>query len=139
MFFPASSIKLINQYAITSYSIDFSDLDNSGNILNQDLKFFNHHIKHNDRSVLQLSELGIGITFAPQNFFQPVIIRNINIKDGYYNYIDSNEPNASFNSFVGFSNNTSFSFQNFEYKRANSIIQIDGIFLENSPARLMGS
>ena len=69
LLFPASSIKLINQYAVTSYSIDFSDLDNSGNILNQDLKFFNLHIKHNDKSVLKLRELGIGITFAPQNFF----------------------------------------------------------------------
>ena len=138
LLFPATSIKLINQYAITSYSIDFSDLDNSGNILNQDLKFFNLHIKHNDRSVLQLSELGIGITFAPQNFFQPVIIRNINIKDGYYNYIDSNEPNASFNSFVGFSNNTSFSFQNFEYKRDESIIVINGDLFGKLPDLING-
>ena len=108
MFFPASSIKLINQYAITSYSIDFSEVDNSGNILNQDFKFFNLHIKHNGKSVLQLSELSIGITFIPQSFFQPINIRIINIKDGYYYHSDYFESNASLNSFIGFSNNSSF-------------------------------
>ena len=63
LFFPISSIKIVNQYAITSYIIDFSDIDNSGNILNQNFKFLDFHIMQNDRSVLQLKELELGISF----------------------------------------------------------------------------
>ena len=138
LFFPASSIKFINQYAVTSYTIDFSEVDNSGNILNQDFKFSNLHIKHNGKSVLKLRELRIGITFIPQSFFQPINIRIINIKDGYYYHSDYFESNKSLNSFIGFSNNSSFSFQNFKYKRANSIIQIDGDLFRKFSGSLNG-
>ncbi len=55
--FPASVIKAIDQYALPSYTIDFSELQNTGNILNQNLKFFDIHIMSNDRSILKIEEL----------------------------------------------------------------------------------
>ena len=73
---------------IASYKIQFSELDNSGNILNQNFKFYNLHIKHNDKTFLKLRELGLGISLKPHNFFQPVSITTVNIQDGYYNYSD---------------------------------------------------
>tara|TARA_Y100001935_G_C17306934_1_gene512915 strand:- start:536 stop:3964 length:3429 start_codon:yes stop_codon:yes gene_type:complete len=138
LLFPASSIKFINQYAISSYTIDFSDLRNSGNILNQDLKFSNIHIKHNDRSVLKVGELVLGISFKPQKILQPVSIRIINIKDGYYNQLDFFKSNPSFAGFIGFSDDSYFSFQNFEYKRDNSVILINGDLFGKFPGSLNG-
>ena len=96
LLFPASSIKIIDQYVIASYKIQFSDLDNSGNILNQNFKFYNLHIKHNDKSLLKLGELELGISLKPQNFFQPVSITNVSIQDGYYNHSDFSASNSFF-------------------------------------------
>ena len=124
--FPASSIKIIDQYAITSYKIDFSDLDNSGNILNQNFKFYNLHIKHNDKSLLKLRELEIGILLKPQNFFRPLSITTVTIQDGYYNYSDFSASNSSFAKFIDFNKNSSLSFKNFEFKRDNSNVIING-------------
>ncbi len=138
LFFPSSSIKTINKYAVHSYTIDFSDLDNSGNILNQNLKFFNLHIKHDERLVLKVEELVLGISFKPQNFFQPVIVRAINIKDGYYDHSDSSESNSSFANFVNFNNNSSLSFNNFEYKKDDSTIIINGDLFGKFPSTFNG-
>ena len=67
-------------------------------------------------TVLKLRELRIGITFIPQSFFQPINIRIINIKDGYYYHSDYFESNKSLNSFIGFSNNSSFYFRTLNIK-----------------------
>ena len=72
LFFPVSSIKIVNQYAVIPYTINFSNIENTGNILNQNLKFFDLHIKQNDRSTLKLKELELGISIKPQIFLQPV-------------------------------------------------------------------
>ena len=138
LFFPISTIKILNQYAITSYIIDFSDLDNSGNILNQNFKFSDFHIMQNDRSVLQLKELELGISFKPQNFFQPIRIRTINIKEGYYHQSDFSSSNSSFTNFLDFASNLSLSFQNFEYKRDDSTIIINGDLFGKFPGPLNG-
>ena len=138
LLFPVSSIKFINQYAITSYTIDFSELDNSGNLLNQDLQFFNLHIKHNNRSVLQLKELRLGISIKPQNFYQPVTIRTININDGYYNHSDFPSSSLTFANFVNFNDGSSISFKNFEYKRDDSIVTINGDLFGKFPTSLNG-
>ena len=102
LLFPASSIKIIDQYVIASYKIQFSDLDNSGNILNQNFKFYNLHIKHNDKTFLKLRELGLGISLKPHNFFQPVSITTVNIQDGYYNYSDFSSSSSTFANFIDF-------------------------------------
>ena len=138
LLFPVTSIKIINQYALNSYTIDFSDLDSSGNVLNHNFSFFDLHIKHNDRSVLQLKELSLGISFTPQKFFQPINIRNINIKDGYYNHINSSLTNSSLTNFLSLNDSSSISFQNFEYKRDNSTIIINGDLFGKFPSSLNG-
>ena len=138
LFFPISSIKIVNQYAISSYIIDFSDLDNSGNVLNQNLKFSDLHVIQNERSVLQLKELELGISFKPQNFFQPISIRTINIKDGYYHQPDFSSFNSPFTNFLDFASNLSLSFQNFEYKRDDSTIIINGDLFGKFPGQLTG-
>ena len=138
LFFPASSIKIVDQYAITSYSIDFSDLENSGNVINQNLKFFDLHIKYNEKSVLKLRELELGISFIPQNFFKPLSLRIINIKDGYYKHIYLSESNSSFVNFVAFDDESSLSFQNFEYKKDDSAIVINGDLFGKFPNSFNG-
>ena len=50
LLFPNSVVKSIDQYAIPSYSIEFSKLQNSGNVLNQNLQFFDFHIMKNDKT-----------------------------------------------------------------------------------------
>ena len=138
LFFPVSSIKIVNQYAVTPYTIDFSNLENSGNILNQNLKFFDLHIKQNDRSMLKLKELGLEISIKPQNFLQPVNIRTINIKDGYYHHSDFSTSNSFFTNFVNFNENLFLSFNNFEYKRDDSKIIINGDLFGKFPRSLNG-
>ena len=138
LLFPAGSIKIIDQYAITSYEIDFSDLDNSGNILNQNFKFYNLHVKHNDKSLLKFRELGLGISLKPQNFLQPVSITTLSIQDGYYNHSDFSKSNSSFANFIEFNKNSSLSFRNFEFKRNNSSVKINGDLFGEFPISLNG-
>ena len=138
LLFPASSIKIIDQYVIASYKIQFSDLDNSGNILNQNFKFYNLHIKHNDKTFLKLRELGLGISLKPHNFFQPVSITTVNIQDGYYNYSDFSSSSSSFANFIDFNKNSSFSIKNFEFKRGNSTVIINGDLFGKFPSSLNG-
>ena len=136
--FPASSIKIVNQYAINSYKIDFSDLDNFGDILNQNFKFYDLHIKYNDRSLLKLRELELGISLKPQNFFQPISITTLNIQDGFYNHSDFSSSNISFTNFVDFNKNSSLSFKNFELKGDNSSLIINGDLFGKFPSSLNG-
>ncbi len=138
LLFPASSVKIVNQYAIPSFTINFSNIDNSGNILNQNFKFFDLYIEHNDRPVLQLKELGLGISFNPQKFFLLASITTINIKDGYYIHSDISSTNSPITSFIDFSNNSSFSFENFKYKRDNSSILINGNLFGKFPSAFSG-
>ena len=123
---------------MTSYKIDFSDLDNSGNILNQNFKFLDFHIMHNDRSVLQLKELELGISLKPQNFFRPIRIRTVNIKNGYYHQSDFSSSNSSFTNFLDLASNLSLSFKNFEYIRDDSTIIINGDLFGKFPDSLNG-
>ena len=138
LLFPASSIKILDKYAISSYIINFSELNKSGDILNQNFKFSNFHIMHNERSVLQLNELELGISFKPQNLFQPIRIRTLNIKDGYYNQSDFSTSNSSFVNFVDLSNDLSLSFQDFEYIKDDSTIIINGDLTGKFPSSLNG-
>ena len=52
LLFPAKFLsKLLINMLLLFIKLNFSDLDNSGNILNQNFKFYNLHIKHNDKTV----------------------------------------------------------------------------------------
>ena len=138
LLFPVSSIKIMNQYAVTSYTIDFYNIENSGNIFHQNLKFFDVHVRQNDRSILQLKELGLGISFKPQNFFKPFNIRTINIKDGYYNHTDFSSSNSFFANFMNFNESSSLTFKNFKYKKYDSAIIINGDLFGKFPKSLNG-
>ena len=138
LLFPISSIKIVDKYAISSYSINFSDLDNSGDILNQNFKFSNFNIMYEGRSLLKLNELELGISFKPQNLIQPIRIRTINIRDGHYNQLDFSASNSSFVNFVDFSSDLSLSFQNFEYNQGDSNIIINGDLFGKFPSSLNG-
>jgi len=125
-FFPSTFIKTIDHFILSSYLIEFSKLENSGNALNQNLKFFDLQIIHNEKSILKAKKLELGLTFQPQIFFKPLTISNLLIKDGYFNHIDSSSIHASQNFLIDFSNEVSFSFQNFIYARNDSLIEING-------------
>ena len=56
-FAPWNLIKSIDQYVLTNYSIEFSELQSYGNALNRNLIFNNLHIIHNDRMLIQAAEL----------------------------------------------------------------------------------
>ena len=47
-FSPWVLIKTIDDYFLPSYSIDFSELESTGKVLNRNLKFFNLNIFHNE-------------------------------------------------------------------------------------------
>tara|TARA_B100001250_G_scaffold302403_1_gene264109 strand:- start:105 stop:3533 length:3429 start_codon:yes stop_codon:yes gene_type:complete len=124
--FPTSVFKAIDQYALPSYSIDFSELQNTGNPLNQNFKFFDINIMSKDRSILNIKELVLGVSFKPHVFFQPISINSITIKDGYFLKSDVSTSSSFQNLFVGLKDEVLLSFKNFKYQRNNSIIEING-------------
>jgi len=136
--FPASVIKAIDQYALPSYTIDFSELQNTGNILNQNLKFFDIHIMSNDRSILKIEELAAAISLKPYLFFQPISINSITIKDGYFLHSDLSTATSSQNFFDYFNNEVLLSFKNFKYQTSDSIIEINGELFGKLSSSLSG-
>ena len=116
---PSTFIKTIDHYFLSSYSIEFSKLRNSGNALNPNLQFSDFQIKHNEESLLKAKELDLGLTF------KPLSITSVLIKDGYFNHLDSSAA-AFQNNLLNFNNDISLSFHNFIYTRDNSTIAING-------------
>ena len=125
LLFPNSVVKTIDQYAIPSYSIEFSKLQNSGNVLNQNLQFFDFHIMKNDKSVLKLKELFLGFSFKPQYIFQPIRINAIAIEEGYLIQSDFMNSNSS-QLFVSLNETFLISFKNFKFQKNDSIFEING-------------
>ena len=125
-FSPSSLIKTIDRYFLPSYSIEFSELQSTGNALNRNLKFFNLNIFYNDRALIQTKEMELGLSLRPQNFFNLFNINSITIRDGYFddsNLIDGN----SYSSFlITYDQQISLSFNSFEYRRDDSILEING-------------
>ena len=77
-------IKSIDQYVLTNYSIEFSELQSYGNALNRNLIFNNLYIIHNDRMLIQAAEFELGLSFKPLNLFNFLNINRILIKDGFF-------------------------------------------------------
>ena len=136
--FPASVIKAIDQYALPSYSIDFSELQNTGNALNQNFKFFDIHIMKNDSSILKIKELALAASFKPQLFFQLISISSITIKDGYFLHSEISTSNSFQNFFVDLNDEVLLSFKNFKYQRNDSIIEINGDLFGKLSSSLSG-
>jgi hypothetical protein len=84
VFSPGSLIKSIDQYVLTTHSIEFSNLKSSGNILNRNLKFKNLSIKQNERVLILAEELELGFSLKPQSPFSFLNINRIDVKDGYF-------------------------------------------------------
>ena len=126
LLFPSDVIKTINKLALSSYSIEFSNLENSGNILNQNLKFFDMHIMQNDKSLLQIKEFSLGLSFKPHNIFRPINISAIVIEDGFFIQPKLLNSNRSKISFLDINDDISLSFKNLKYQKNDSIILING-------------
>ena len=125
-FSPWALIKTIDDYFLPSYSIDFSELESTGSALNRNLKFFNLNIFHNDKTLIKIKELDIGLSLKPQKFFYFLNINNIAIRDGYFDHSNIQSANSSPSFFLNFDEQISLSFKDFEYRRDDSILEING-------------
>ena len=125
-FSPWALIKTIDDYFLPSYSIDFSELESTGSALNRNLKFFNLNIFHNDKTLIKIKELDIGLSLKPQKFFYFLNINNIAIRDGYFDHSNIQSTNSSPSFFLNFDEQISLSFKDFEYRRDDSILEING-------------
>ena len=124
--FPSTVIRAIDEYAMPSYSIEFSGLDTSGNALNQNFKFSNIHITYNDMSLLKIKELSLGFSFKPHYIFQPINLNSIAINDGYFFQPFSSDSNSPQSLLFSFDDEISMSFKNFLYQTNNSAIEVNG-------------
>tara|TARA_Y100000996_G_scaffold293293_1_gene231915 strand:- start:10068 stop:13508 length:3441 start_codon:yes stop_codon:yes gene_type:complete len=125
-FSPQSLIKSIDDFALPTYSIEFSSIQSSGNALNRNLKFKNLSIMHNERALVLAKELELGLYFKPYNLFQFLNINNIVIKDGYFDHSNIRTSNSSHGSIANFSEEILLSFKNFKYQRDDSIFELNG-------------
>ena len=125
-FSPWALIKTIDDYFLPSYSIDFSELESTGNALNRNLKFFNLNIFHNDKTLIKIKELDIGLSLKPQKFFYFLNINNIAARDGYFDHSNMQSTNSSSAFLLNFDEQISLSFKDFEYRRDDSILEING-------------
>ena len=137
-FSPRSLIKSIDDFALPTYSIEFSSIQSSGNALNRNLKFKNLHIMHNERALILVKELELGLYFKPYNFFQFLNINNIVIKDGYFDHSNLQTSNSSHGSIANFSEEILLSFKNFKYQRDDSIFEINGDLLRDASRSFSG-
>ena len=125
-FSPWSLIKSIDQYVLTDHSIEFSELQSSGNALNRNIIFNNLHIMHNDEVLIQATELELELSLKPQNLFNFFSVNRIIIKDGFLDSSNAQISNSFPSSMINLSDEISLSFENFKYKRDDSIFEING-------------
>ena len=106
-FAPWNLIKSIDQYVLTNYSIEFSELQSYGNALNRNLIFNNLYIIHNDRVLIQAAEFELGLSFKPLNLFNFLNINRILIKDGFFDNSNMRISNSSLSSLTNLSERVS--------------------------------
>jgi hypothetical protein len=138
VFSPGSLIKSIDQYVLTTHSIEFSNLKSSGNILNRNLKFKNLSIKQNERVLILAEELELGFSLKPQSPFSFLSINRIDVKDGYFDQFKIDTKNSSPSSIVNFSDEISLAFKNFKYTKDESIFEINGEIFGNLSKSISG-
>ena len=137
-FSPLSIIKSIDQYLLTTHSIEFSELQSAGNALNRNLIFSNLYIMHNDRVLIQAKELEVGFSLKPRNLFNFFNIYRIIIKDGYFDGSNIRTNYSSPSSIVNFGTEISLSFENFKYQREDSIFEINGTLFRDFSRSISG-
>jgi hypothetical protein len=138
IFFPGSFIKSIDQHVLTAYSIEFSNLESSGNALNRNLKFKNLSIKENNRILILAEEFQLGFSLKPQSPFSFLNINSIVVKNGYFDQFNLETKNSSTSSVLNFNDEISLSFKNFKYKKDESIFEINGEILGNLSKSISG-
>ena len=138
VFSPGSLIKSIDQYVLTTHSIEFSNLKSSGNILNRNLKFKNLSIKQNERVLILAEELELGFSLKPQSPFSFININRIDVKNGYFDQFKIGSKISSPISMVSFSGEISLAFENFKYKKDESIFEINGKIFGNLSKSISG-
>ena len=137
-FAPWNLIKSIDQYVLTNYSIEFSELQSYGNALNRNLIFNNLYIIHNDRMLIQAAEFELGLSFKPLNLFNFLNINRILIKDGFFDNSNMRISNSSLSSLTNLSDEISLSFKNFKYQKDDSIFEINGDLFGELPRSISG-
>ena len=125
-FSPLGLIKSIDQYFLPSYSIEFSELESTGNALNRNLKFFNFNIFYNEKILLHSKELELGLSFKPQKYFYFLNINNISIRNGYFDHSNIQNSNSSSRFLINFDEKITLSFEDFEFRRDDSVLEING-------------
>jgi len=137
-FSPGSLIKSIDQYILTSHSIEFSNLKSSGNILNRNLKFKNLSIKKHEKVLILAEELEFGFSLKPQSPSSFLNINSILVKNGYFDQFNLETKNLSPASIVNFNDEIALSFKNFKYKKDESKFEINGKIFGNLSKSISG-
>ena len=126
MFTPSKLINSIDNYFLTTYSLEFSDIRNSGTFLNPSLKFYDFYLANDDKPFLISKELELGLFFQPYNLFQPLAINTLKIKDGHLKSFANFTKSSNQGNFINFKKEISLSFQNFKVENGFSSIAING-------------
>ncbi|MBD63431.1 MAG: hypothetical protein CMD68_05045 [Gammaproteobacteria bacterium] len=126
MFAPNKLINSIDNYFLTTYSLEFSELRNEGTLLNPSLKFYDFSLTNHDKSFFISKELELGLFFQPLNLFQPLGINTLKIKDGNLKSFDTFTKSSLHGNFINLNKEISLSFQNFKVKNSFSSIEING-------------
>ena len=125
-FSPLGLIKTIDHYFLPYYSIEFSELESTGDALNRNLKFFNLNIFYNEKIILQTKELELGLSFKPQKYLKFLNINNIAIRNGYFDHSNIQNTNSSSRYLLNFDEKITLSFEDFEYRKDDSVLEING-------------
>ena len=138
VFSPLSLIQSIDRHVLTTHSIEFSTLQNSGNALHRNLIFNNFQIMRNDKVLIQAKELELGFSLKPHNLFNFLTVNSIVIKDGYFDSSNIRTSNSSPSSMVNLSDKFSLSFKNFKYEIDDLIFEINGDLLTDFSRSISG-
>ena len=98
----------------------------------------NLSIKQNERVLILAEEFEIGFSLKPQSPFSFLNINRIHVKDGYFDQFKIDSKNSSPISIVSFSGEISLAFENFKYKKDESIFEINGEIFGNLSKSISG-
>ena len=82
-FFPSTFVKILDNHFLTSLSVEFSNIENSGNLLNPSFHFYDFRVTQNKDLIIDSDEFKVGITLKPQTIFNPLSFHSLSIKDAY--------------------------------------------------------
>ncbi len=124
-FFPKNVVQAADRYFLTSHSLDYKNLTNTGNLLNPILQFDDLRVIEEQEVLVNASKLTLGINLFPSIFLKKIILSKLSISDGKINYKSSDSDRGSVIR-LAVGENLSFSFTNFLFIRDGSPIKING-------------